>query len=305
MYQYQIGTTLQSLTAQPSSASRIITLLTSQEVEQAPALPGLEDLLPHTPLARSARLCKAESHTRYLCGTMVTPRHTREQRPIAFGFLLTKDQLVLCDDSGAAHTMVQKLLREKTPMDNSLGSFLYAFWELLISKDMHHIQELEDQLEQMEDQAPEGDLERFNNRMTDLRKEISGWIRYYTQLSDLVCEFEENEGGYFSDRELHSFHLVEKRVDRLQAEAQTLREYGLQIRELFQAEIDIRQNRIMKILTVVTTIFLPLSLVAGWYGMNFVNMPELHWAYGYPAAIGLSVVIVLLSLWIMKKKKFW
>ena len=101
------------------------------------------------------------------------------------------------------------------------------------------------------------------------------------------------------------FHLVEKRIDRLKNQAQMLREYGMQIRELFQAEIDIRQNRIMKILTIVTTIFLPLTLVAGWYGMNFVHMPELTWQYGYPAVIVVSVAVVLVCLWVMKKKKFW
>ena len=61
----------------------------------------------------------------------------------------------------------------------------------------------------------------------------------------------------------------------------------------------------MKILTIVTTVFLPLSLVVGWYGMNFINMPELTWKYGYPAIIVISVLIVALCLWIMKKKKFW
>ena len=60
------------------------------------------------------------------------------------------------------------------------------------------------------------------------------------------------------------FRMTEQQVGRLQAEAQALREYGIQVRELFQAEIDIRQNRIMKSLTIVTTIFLPLPLVAGW-----------------------------------------
>ena len=104
---------------------------------------------------------------------------------------------------------------------------------------------------------------------------------------------------------MRQFNMVEKRIARLKNEAQILREYGLQIRELFQAEIDIRQNRIMKILTIVTTIFLPLTLVAGWYGMNFSNMPELSWKYGYPAVIVISLVIVMICLWIMKKKKFW
>ena len=61
----------------------------------------------------------------------------------------------------------------------------------------------------------------------------------------------------------------------------------------------------MKILTIVTTVFLPLSLVVGWYGMNFINMPELAWKYGYPVIIIVSALIVALCLWIMKKKKFW
>ena len=141
--------------------------------------------------------------------------------------------------------------------------------------------------------------------MTAIRKEISNWIRYYTQLDDMVCEFQENENEYFDEHELRLFHMVEKRIGRLKDEAQMLREYGLQVRELFQAEIDIRQNNIMKILTIVTTIFLPLSLVAGWYGMNFTNMPELTWKYGYPAVIGISVLVVLICLLVMKKKKFW
>ena len=60
----------------------------------------------------------------------------------------------------------------------------------------------------------------------------------------------------------------------------------------------------MKTLTVVTTIFLPLSLIAGWYGMNFSNMPELHWAGGYPMVILLSLLIVTGCVILFKKKRF-
>ena len=96
--------------------------------------------------------------------------------------------------------------------------------------------------------------------------------------------YREDENGYFCENELRMFRMVEKQSGRLRDEAaRTLREYVLQVRELFQAEIDIRQNRIMKTLAIVTTIFLPLSLVAGWNGMNFVDMLKLRWRYGYPA----------------------
>ena len=61
----------------------------------------------------------------------------------------------------------------------------------------------------------------------------------------------------------------------------------------------------MQILTIVTTIFLPLTLLVGWYGMNISGMPELHWKYGYTAIILVSVAVVVLRLWVCKKKKFW
>ena len=60
----------------------------------------------------------------------------------------------------------------------------------------------------------------------------------------------------------------------------------------------------MKILTVVTTVFMPLTLIAGWYGMNFTAMPELNWKYGYAAVIILSAATVSLCIYLCKKKHF-
>ena len=62
-------------------------------------------------------------------------------------------------------------------------------------------------------------------------------------------------------------------------------------------------NEVMKIFTVITAIFLPLTLIAGWYGMNFSDMPELHWPYGYIYAIGISIVFIIVSVIFFRKKK--
>lgn len=305
MYQYRINKGLTVFEGIPGEDDCRLVLLTSEELDKLPKIPGLESVLSHTPNARDARVCKAEPRKNCITGTIVTPRRTKDGIPIAFGYLLTPKAIVLCDDSGTVRGMIQRLSKENAQKEYSVGSFLYGFLEQLIAKDLHHLQELEDKLNQLEDRVLAGHLDDFNSQMNQLRKEIMRWIKYDTQLDDMLCEFQENENGYFNDTELQLFHLVEKRVGRLQSEAQMLREYSVQLRELFQAEIDIRQNRIMKILTIVTTIFLPLSLVAGWYGMNFANMPELTWKYGYPAVIVGSALVVLACLWIMKKKKFW
>lgn len=86
---------------------------------------------------------------------------------------------------------------------------------------------------------------------------------------------------------------------------ETIREYLQQIREMYQTQIDIHQNRIMSILTIVTTLFLPLTLITGWYGMNFPGMPEFQWKYGYLAVIGVSVLLIIIEIVYFKKKQIW
>ena len=61
----------------------------------------------------------------------------------------------------------------------------------------------------------------------------------------------------------------------------------------------------MKVLTVVTTIFMPLTLIVGWYGMNFSGMPELEWKHGYLGVIILSLVVVIGEIIFFKWKKWF
>ncbi len=76
------------------------------------------------------------------------------------------------------------------------------------------------------------------------------------------------------------------------------------LRDLLQTRIDVKQNRIMTLLTVITTIFTPLTLLTGWYGMNFVYMPELRFKWSYPVVIAVSLSIAVGCIVYFKKKKW-
>ena len=121
---------------------------------------------------------------------------------------------------------------------------------------------------------------------------------------DLAAEFEENENGFFKVENLRYFRLFINRAERLHEESMSLRDYTMQLRDLYKAHLDLKQNRIMTVLTVVTTIFMPLTLIVGWYGMNFRYMPELESRWGYPITIAVSIIIVVVSLLFFKKKKW-
>ena len=76
------------------------------------------------------------------------------------------------------------------------------------------------------------------------------------------------------------------------------------MREEYQSQLSIQQNDLMRVFTIVTVIFLPLTLIAGWYGMNFTGMPELTWKFGYPAVIAISAIISVILVIIFKRKKW-
>ena len=74
--------------------------------------------------------------------------------------------------------------------------------------------------------------------------------------------------------------------------------------DAYSSSLDLKLNHSMKIFTVITTIFFPLTIIVGWYGMNFESMPEFRWRFGYIYVIALSVMIVT-ALVIYGKKKKW
>ena len=86
--------------------------------------------------------------------------------------------------------------------------------------------------------------------------------------------------------------------------ADHLREAITAIREFYQANLAQRMNEVMKVLTGISTIFLPLTFLAGIYGMNFDFMPELHHPWGYPGIWIVFVVTALLMLWYFRRKKW-
>ncbi len=302
---YAIRRTLVPLERAPEETEAAVLLLSSEELAHAQQLSGLGGVLEHTPGARDARVCKAEVRSNCLSGTLALPGHGQNGGRLGCGYLVTQTRVVLVDDGEVLGSHLKRIVKEKRAADGSVGRFLYDLFELLIAKDLHHLEEIEDRAAKLEDRVLAGELDDFSAPMSELRKETMTWFRYYSQLDDVASELRENENGFFNAEECGLFRLFGERVIRLREESELLREYCAQIQTLYQSELDTQQNRIMRILTIVATIFLPLTLLTGWYGMNFAAMPELRWKYGYLTVIAASAAIVALCLWICKRKKFW
>ncbi len=248
---------------------------------------------------------KAEVNYDSLTGTFQIPdRENLEERDFRFAFALDEKGIVFIDDSGKAEQMIDAIRRTKRWRKPSLERFLYDFLEQIVESDLSIMERYEKELSRIEDDIlnteGKGDLGRVIEIYNDIRK----LLVHYEQIIDMTQELEENENGFFSEENLRYIHLFMNLMIRRHDSATSLRDHTMQVRDLYHAQLEMRQNRIMTLLTVITTIFMPLTLIAGWYGMNFRYMPELSWRFGYPAVIALSIAVAVLCLIFFKKKKW-
>ena len=114
---------------------------------------------------------------------------------------------------------------------------------------------------------------------------------------------ETNEKNYFDPEQLTYFQQFSDRVDRLKEMSQQFIEYCQTLREVYQTELDHVQNKTTQFLTIITTIFLPLTVITGWYGMNFEHMPEIESSWGYFIVIGVSAIVILSEVLYLKNKQ--
>ena len=183
---------------------------------------------------------------------------------------------------------------------------LLQFFNALTANDVYELEKAEDRITDLEDGLITEKRSNSENStvIIGMRRELLKMKRYYEQLALITEDLADNTNKAFSDDILKRVFSLDKRMDYLLNSVMHLREYITQVREAYQAQIDIEQNQIMKLFTVMTTVFLPLTLIVGWYGMNF-DMPEYRWTLGYPFVIALSVAVCIVSIFFFKKRKWF
>lgn len=247
---------------------------------------------------------KAEVNYDSVTGTFALPdRSNMAAEYKKFAFALDEKGIVFIDPEDNVLKIIKKVVETKKWRLPSLERFIYDFLEQIIHEDLSLLEKYETELDKIDkdiDNDKDADMERVN----DIRGELRDFRTHYDHLIDLAQELEENENNFFKADNIRFFKLFSNRVSRLFDMVNSLLDYTSQIRDTYESRLDVKQNRIMTVLTVVTAIFMPLTLIVGWYGMNFKYMPELDSVFGYPAVIVVSIVIVVASLIFFKLKKW-
>ena len=183
-------------------------------------------------------------------------------------------------------------------------SVLHNIMDIEVDMFTQLVDELDDQVERLEDKLIKGNTENALQELSDHRREVSLLRKTVIPEREIINRLSRGEAPFISSKMLFYFRDVYDHMFKFYLSLDAHREL---ISSTFETYTSVQSNKVgqtNKQLTVIATIFLPLTFITGVYGMNFANMPELQHPYGYFAILGVMAVIGFFMWTFFKKKNY-
>ena len=192
-------------------------------------------------------------------------------------------------------TLIESIIENKSY--SSISEVFSSILLSLIKNDSDFLSLMEKEAEETEEKILEDRDTNFFPLLTKRKRVVSKFEAFYLDMLSILDELEDIE-------ETQNNSLKQK-LSRLEVYAGRISQITSEIRSEGESlQLD-KENKTMEFLTVITTIFLPLTLLTGWYGMNWKGMKELDWKWGYLVFIGVSIAIVAFEIIYFLKRGYF
>lgn len=221
--------------------------------------------------------------------------------------LLAKDHLITFQEKeGDVFESVRHRIRKQHAKIRSRRNdyLLFALMDAVIDQYFLITSAFNDKVEHLEEEVLAQTKQDVVQSVLALKKELTQLKKFINPIEQVIFEITKEESEFVSDSISPYFSDLIDHIRQVKATLEDQRDVLSSLVDLHISLVSNEMNAIMKTLTIVAAIFIPLTFLAGVYGMNFENMPELSWKYSYP--ILLSTMFALgVGLWIYMKRKKW
>ncbi|MCM3702528.1 magnesium/cobalt transporter CorA [Paenibacillus macerans] len=180
--------------------------------------------------------------------------------------------------------------------------FLYLLIDLVVDNYFVVGDRIEVKIEKLEEDILMHTKRSHLNEIIGLRSEILWLKKVLGPQKEVINILNKKDLRLIDDQLQKYFSDIYENAVKISENFDTFRELVGNLREAYQSAIANRANEIMRVFTAITTIFIPLTLITGIYGMNFDNMPEIHSQYGYFIVLGIMLVLGLGMFYIFRKR---
>ena len=187
---------------------------------------------------------------------------------------------------------------------------LYALIDLVIDEGFPVLEILDDEIEQLEEQLLDSPTRDSLHQLHHLKRTMLIVRRMLWPQREVLNSLVRDESGLIAEENQVYYRDCYDHTIQIMDLIETYRDMVAGLLDIYLSSVSYRLNEIMRVLTIIATIFIPLTFIVGVYGMNFANgdspwaMPELHWYYGYPLVWLLMIGILVGMLAFFRRKKW-
>ena len=180
----------------------------------------------------------------------------------------------------------------------------YLLVDAIVDNYFLMLEEFRSYIEETEDLLIDNPSQNYIGRIHHIKKQVIAARKYIFALREAMNQLIKEEPDQIYESNYKYLRDIQDHVNYVFESMETFREDQKSLMELNSSNQNNSMNQVMKTLTMVATIFIPLTFIAGIYGMNFEYMPELGWKWGYFSALGAMGIVSVLMIWFMKRKRW-
>lgn len=253
---------------------------------------------------------KLEEYPKYVHSVIKDITYNAEEECFDYeqlSFLLKENILITFQErSGDVFDGVRKRIREGIGFVRKRGAdyLMYGLLDMVVDNYFVILENFGEKLEDLETELLENPDKNSLTKLHNIRRETLGLRRTVYPLREMVAAFEKLDEPLFSQsNKVFTRDLYDHTIKVIET-IEIYRDMTSSLLDLYINSVSNKMNEVMKVLTIMTSIFIPLSFISGVYGMNFQNMPELSYKYGYFIVLGLMAVVFIGIIIYLKRRKW-
>lgn len=223
-------------------------------------------------------------------------------------FALTADTLITFQQwDGDVFEQLRERIRHKQGKIRLKGTayLLFALLDAIVTNYYNILEQIESELEELENDILEHPKENALNEVHHYKRQLATIRKAAFPTKEVINSILKGTGKMIKEENELYFRDLYDNISQVVEQLDHLKEMANSLQDLCFSNLSGKMNNIMKTLTIVSSIFIPLTFIAGVYGMNFDFLPELHWKYGYLMFWVLALAIAGLLAYIFKRLDWW
>ena len=261
-------------------------------------------------IANTGQRPKMEDYTDYLFVVLNMLQYSEEDKEIKreqVSLILGSNWVISFQETeGDVFDTIRERLRSDKGRIRKMGAdyLVYVLMDTIVDNYFAVLEKIGEKIEEIEDETVTNPSPETLHTIHDLKRQMIMLRKSIWPLREVINRLERWESKLINEStDIFLRDLYDHTIQVVDA-VETFRDMLSGMMDIYMSSVSNRMNEVMKVLTIIATIFLPLTLVAGIYGMNFRIMPELQWEMGYPFALLIMLAVGIIML-IYFKRKNW